>query len=95
MTVLVALLAFIDTPARTRSGSSRARARSIERLRGSDPRRPLADQLIRRGLEKLEQEFNDAVFVAPENLPNEMMSTVAISLVPLAELTRRPEPAAV
>ncbi len=52
-------------------------------------------QLIRRGLEKLEQEPNDAVFVAPENLPNEMMSDfVAISLVPLAELTRRPEPAA-
>lgn len=52
-------------------------------------------QLIRRGLEKLEQEPNDVVFVAPENLPNEMMSDfVAISLVPLGELARRHEPAA-
>ncbi len=49
-------------------------------------------QLIRRGLEKLEQEPNDVVFVAPENLPGDMMSDfVAISLVNLSELARRSE----
>jgi hypothetical protein len=49
-------------------------------------------QLIRRGLEKLEQEPNDVIFVAPENLPTDMMSDfVAISLVPLNELARRAE----
>jgi hypothetical protein len=51
-------------------------------------------ELIRRGLEKLEQEPNDVVFVAPENLPGDMMSDfVAISLVGLSELARRPETA--
>lgn len=50
-------------------------------------------QLIRRGLEKLEQEPNDVVFVAPENLPTDMMSDfVAITLVPLSDLMQRPEP---
>jgi hypothetical protein len=50
-------------------------------------------QLIRRGLEKLEQEPSDVVFVSPENLPNETMSDfIAISLVPLADLARKPEP---
>lgn len=47
-------------------------------------------ELIRRGLEKLEQEPNDVVIVAPENLPGEAMSDfVAVSLVPIREITRR------
>jgi hypothetical protein len=45
-------------------------------------------ELIRRGLEKLEQGSNDIVIVAPENLPGEFKSDfVAVSLVPLRELT--------
>jgi hypothetical protein len=48
-------------------------------------------ELIRRGLEKLEQEPNDVVIVAPESLPGEAISDfVAVSLVPLRELSRRP-----
>jgi hypothetical protein len=47
-------------------------------------------ELIRRGLEKLEQEPNDVVLVAPENLPGEAMSDfVAVGLIPLRELGRR------
>lgn len=51
-------------------------------------------ELIRRGLEKLEQEPHDVVIVAPENLPGEAMSEfVAVSLVPLSDLGRRaPDP---
>src|SRR3954463_5654619 len=46
--------------------------------------------LIRRGLEKLEQEPSDIVIAAPENLPSETISDfVAVSLVPLAELANR------
>jgi hypothetical protein len=46
-------------------------------------------ELIRRGLEKLEQEPSDIVMVAPENLPGEFQSEfVAVSLVPMKELTR-------
>jgi hypothetical protein len=48
-------------------------------------------ELIRRGLEKLEQEPHDVVIVAPENLPGEAMSDfVAVSLLPLKELGRKP-----
>ncbi len=48
-------------------------------------------ELIRRGLEKLEQEPHDVVVVAPENLPGEAMSEfVAVSLVPMKELSRKP-----
>ena len=48
-------------------------------------------ELIRRGLEKLEQEPHDVVVVAPENLPGEAMSDfVAVSLVPMNELVRKP-----
>jgi hypothetical protein len=44
-------------------------------------------ELIRRGLEKLEQEPTDVMIVAPENLPGEAMSDfVAVSLVPLSDL---------
>jgi hypothetical protein len=54
-------------------------------------------ELIRRGLEKLEQESGDVVVVAPENLPPDVVSDfVAVSLVPLNELAMRgPEPARV
>jgi hypothetical protein len=46
-------------------------------------------ELIRRGLEKLEQEPNDVVIVAPENLPGTYKSDfVAVSLVPMEELSR-------
>jgi len=48
-------------------------------------------ELIRRGLEKLEQEPNDVVLTAPENLPAEAMSEfVAVGLVPMRELMSRP-----
>ena len=48
-------------------------------------------ELIRRGLEKLEREPHDVVIVAPENLPGEAMSDfVAVSLVPLRDLGRKP-----
>jgi hypothetical protein len=46
-------------------------------------------ELIRRGLEKLEQEPSDVVIVAPENLPGEFKSDfVAVSLVPMYCLNR-------
>jgi hypothetical protein len=46
-------------------------------------------ELIRRGLEKLEQGPGDVVVVAPENLPGEFKSEfIAVSLVPMRELTR-------
>jgi hypothetical protein len=46
-------------------------------------------ELIRRGLEKLEQGPSDVVVVAPENLPGEFKSEfIAVSLVPMRELTR-------
>jgi len=48
-------------------------------------------ELIRRGLEKLEREPQDVVIVAPDNLPGEAMSEfVAVSLVPMKELNRKP-----
>ncbi|MDR3633414.1 MAG: S24 family peptidase [Isosphaeraceae bacterium] len=47
-------------------------------------------ELIRRGLEKLEQEPNDVVVVAPNNLPSEVLSDfVAVGVVPLKDLGRR------
>ena len=51
-------------------------------------------QLIRRGLEKLEQQPSDVVVVSPENLPGEATSDfVAVSLIPLAELgNKSPNP---
>jgi Peptidase S24-like len=49
------------------------------------------EQLIRRGLEKLEQQPNDVQVVAPENLPAESLSDfVAVGLVPVTELCRSP-----
>jgi transcriptional regulator with XRE-family HTH domain len=51
------------------------------------------EQLIRRGLEKLEQRPNEVVLVAPENLPTEQPSEfVAVDLVPLAALARPGKP---
>jgi hypothetical protein len=48
-------------------------------------------ELIRRGLEKLEQQPSDVVIAAPENLPGEVMSEfVAVALVPMESLCRRP-----
>ncbi|MBX6314430.1 MAG: helix-turn-helix transcriptional regulator, partial [Isosphaeraceae bacterium] len=45
------------------------------------------EQLIRRGLEKLEEEPSQVVVVAPENLPEAHMSDfVAVNLVSLEEL---------
>ncbi len=47
-------------------------------------------ELIRRGLERLEQEPNDVVIVAPEDLPPEALSDfVAVGLVSLEELSAR------
>src|SRR4051794_13046369 len=48
-------------------------------------------ELIRRGLEKLEQQDPiDVVIVSPENLPGQFKSDfVAVPLVPLAELIRK------
>ena len=44
-------------------------------------------QLIRRGLEKLEQQPSEVVVVSPENLPTDSKSDfVAVSLVPLEQL---------
>ena len=89
------LLAFIDqtgaNPLWLLSGEGRSYRSGLEDSVLSDLS-PI--QLIRRGLEKLEQEPSDVVFVAPENLPDESMSDfVAISLVPLAELARGDRPA--
>ena len=66
---------------------------------GSKSRRGSEDQvlaeltpveLIRRGLEKLEQVSPDVVIAAPENLPSgEVSDFVAIDLVPLEDLARR------
>lgn len=50
-------------------------------------------ELIRRGLEKLEQSANRPVIVAPENVPGETMSDfVAVKLVPGADLLSQEEP---
>jgi hypothetical protein len=47
-------------------------------------------QLIRRGLEKLEQEPHDIVIAAPENLPSDTISDfVAIGLVSMSDLAKR------
>jgi hypothetical protein len=49
------------------------------------------EQLIRRGLEKLEESPNEIVLVAPENMPGEAMSDfVAVNLVPLGSLSSKP-----
>lgn len=47
-------------------------------------------ELIRKGLEKLEEMPSDAIVVAPDNLPTETMSDfVAVSLVSPRDLTRK------
>jgi hypothetical protein len=84
------LLAFIDQTG----------ANPVWLLSGESPRyrRGQADaslaeltpiELIRRGLEKLEQEPSDVTIVAPENLPGEYKCDfVAVSLVPMGALVR-------
>jgi hypothetical protein len=50
---------------------------------------PTPIELIRQGLEKLEQEPNDVVIVAPEDLPRQFTSDFgAVSLIPMEELAR-------
>jgi hypothetical protein len=51
-------------------------------------------ELIRRGLEKLEQQPNEVVVVSPGNLPGDVSSDfVAVSLIPLSELkSKAPAP---
>lgn len=85
------LLGFIDQtgadPLWLLSGSGRKFRRSHEERMISDLT-PI--ELIRRGLEKLEQEPSRVMIVAPENLPGESMAEfVAVSLVPMKELTKR------
>jgi hypothetical protein len=47
-------------------------------------------ELIRRGLEKLEERPSEVVVAAPENLPGEALSDfVAVGVVPLRDLARR------
>lgn len=49
------------------------------------------EELIRRGLEKLEERPNEVVLVAPENLPSETVSDfVAVRLTTLSSLAERP-----
>jgi hypothetical protein len=49
--------------------------------------------LIRRGLEKLEQEPHEVVVVAPENLPGETVSEfVAVDLIPIDQLDAETPP---
>lgn len=86
------LLSFIDqtgaNPIWLLSGEGSKYRRSQDELLLSDLS-PV--ELIRRGLEKLEQEPNDVVIVAPDQLPGEAISDfVAVGLVPLRELARRP-----
>lgn len=50
-------------------------------------------ELIRRGLEKLEQEPHEVPVIAPDNLPGEAMSEfIAVTLVPLRDLGKRSDP---
>ena len=65
-----------------------------QHLRHDDDPSQLSDlspiQLIRRGLEKLEQQPIDSLATSPENLPGDTPSEfVGVSLIPLAELTSR------
>jgi hypothetical protein len=85
------LLAFIDqtgaNPVWLLSGEGTRYRRSQEESLISEMS-PI--ELIRRGLEKLEQEPTDVVIVAPENLPSEYLSEfVAVGLVPIKELLHR------
>lgn len=82
------LLGFID---QTRASPIWLLSGEGAKYRGSQDEAVLSElspiDLIRRGLEKLEQEPRNVVIVAPENLPGEAMSDfVAVSLVPLREL---------
>jgi hypothetical protein len=85
------LLAFIDqtgaSPAWLFSGEGPKYRRAQEELLLSEMT-PI--ELIRCGLEKLEQKPNNVVIVAPEDLPSEYLSDfVAVSLVPMKELAKK------
>ncbi len=85
------LLAFIDqtgaNPVWLLSGEGERYRREAEAALLSDLT-PI--QLIRRGLEKLEEQPSDLKMVAPENLPTDSASEfIAVALVPLAELDGR------
>lgn len=85
------LLAFIDqtgaSPAWLLSGEGPKYRRAQEESLLSELT-PI--ELIRRGLEKLEQEPDNVVIVAPEDLPGEYLSDfVAVSLVPMEELAKK------
>lgn len=82
------LLSFIDqtgtNPVWLLSGGGPKYRRDSEDLVLS---RMTPEQLIRLGLDKLEQQPQEVVVVAPENLPGENLSDfVAVGLVPLEEL---------
>ncbi|MFO0956777.1 MAG: S24 family peptidase [Isosphaeraceae bacterium] len=82
------LLSFIDqtgtNPVWLLSGEGPMYRRDMEDLVLSEM---TPEQLIRRGLDKLEQQPHEVVVVAPENLPGESMSEfIAVGLVPMADL---------
>jgi hypothetical protein len=84
------LLTFIDqtgaNPVWLLSGEGPKYRRGIEGLSAAELT-PI--ELIRRGLEKLEQEPSAVVIEPPENLPGEFKSDfVAVSVVPIDELCR-------
>ena len=84
------LLTFIDqtgaNPVWLLSGEGPKYQRGLEDLNAAKLS-PI--ELIRRGLEKLEQEPSAVVIEAPENLPGEFTSDfVAVSVVPIDELGR-------
>jgi SOS-response transcriptional repressor LexA len=85
------LLAFIDqtgtNPVWLLTGEGPKYKRGIEDMVLSELS---PEQLIRRGLEKLEEEPNEIVLVAPENLPKDKTSEfVAVNLVPLSSLANK------
>lgn len=84
------LLTFIDqtgaNPAWLLGGEGPKYQRGVEDLVLSEL---TPQQLIRRGLEKLEREPHEVVLVAPDNLPQDNLSDfVAIDLIPLAGLVQ-------
>jgi hypothetical protein len=85
------LLSFIDqtgaNPVWLLSGEGERYRREVE---GSLLAELTPIQLIRRGLEKLEQQPHEVVVISPDNLPGDSSSDfVAVSLVPLHELGSR------
>src|SRR5439155_14591286 len=82
------LLSFIDqtgtNPVWLLSGEGPRYRRELEDLILAEM---TPEQLIRRGLEKLEQEPHEIAIVAPDNLPAESRSDfIAVGMVPMAQL---------